>query len=84
MSDNGNAETQPAGEVITIVLTRKPWHVHIAGHGMEAALCKAALLAAVDEVDAQIRLARVVQLQQQQAENARVAAILDKARPGMR
>jgi len=86
MSDekqNGNAETIPAGEVITIVFTRKPWIVSVSAPATEPIACKAALLSAIDEIDAQIRLGRVQQLQQQQAENARVAAILAKGRGAM-
>lgn len=77
---DGQAQEEPAGEVITVVLTRKPWGVAVNAPSVDLLACKAALLTAVDEIDAQIRLARVQALQAQQAENARVAAILNKGR----
>lgn len=76
----GQAELVPAGEVIVITFTRKPWAVLVDCKGAEAELAKAVLLAGVDALDAQIRLARVQALQAQQAENARVAAILAKGK----
>jgi hypothetical protein len=70
----------PAGEVIYIQLTRKPWGVSVQAPATEPTACLAALRSACDEIEAQIRMMRVVQLQQQTAENARVAAILAKGR----
>ena len=76
----GQAQEEPAGEVITVVLTRKPWGVAVNAPTVDLLACKAALRTAVDEIDAQIRLARVQALQAQQAEDARVAAILAKGK----
>jgi hypothetical protein len=76
----GQAQEQAAGEVITVMLTRKPWSVSVNAPATEPLACKAALLCAIDELDAQIRLSRVQQLQAQAAENARVAAILAKGK----
>lgn len=82
-SNGGAAAEQPAGEVIVITFSRKPWSVLVDCKGAEAELAKAVLLAGVDALDAQIRMGRVVQLQKQAAEDARVAAILAKGRGAM-
>lgn len=80
-SNNGsNAELVPAGEVITITFTRKPWSVLVDCKGAEAELAKAVLLGGVDALDAQIRLGRIQAMQKQASEDARVAAILNKGR----
>jgi hypothetical protein len=80
-SDNDNETVkEPAGEVIYIQLTRKPWGVSVQAPATEPTACLAALRSACDAIEAQIRLMRVVQLQQQEAEHARVTAILAKGR----
>jgi hypothetical protein len=81
---DGQAGLRPAGEVITIVLTRKPWTVQCTAPATELHATLAALRTAVDELEAAIRIGRAQQLAAQMAENAAVQAILDRAGKGVR
>jgi hypothetical protein len=75
---NGNARDVKVADVITIAVTRDPWHVSVSVPTPEAALWKAALLQAADELDAQIKIARVQQMQQRTADQALANSIMRK------
>lgn len=72
---NGEAHVVDAGQSIQIVFTREPYAVQLVAPGVELVMAIAVLRTALDELEAQLRMARIAAAQQAQADQALVGAI---------
>ena len=68
MSDGNGVHITPAGEAINIVFTRNPFTVQLVARDVEIHMTIAVLRMALDELEGQLRILRMQQLQQANAD----------------
>lgn len=75
---NGDEHGANEGQRIAIVFTRNPYIVQLLAPGVELHMTIAVLRTALDELEAQLRLARVAQMQQAAADQELSRRIFQK------
>lgn len=73
---NGEAALIPVADVLTIMITRRPWHVNLKMPNIEETqLWIAALRQCADSLEVRVRVETAAALQREMAENAALAEV---------